>query len=70
MWGYTDKINSHFIGQRKVGVVEDPDGVGEVDSPACGDALKLSLEIDIDKKVSVEEFVQELKEVRCTLEAL
>ncbi|MEJ2701412.1 MAG: Fe-S cluster assembly protein NifU [Sedimentisphaerales bacterium] len=46
MWEYTDKVKDHFFHPRNVGEVEDPDGVGEVGSLACGDALKLTFKLD------------------------
>lgn len=46
MWEYTDKVKEHFINPRNVGEIENPDGVGEVGSLACGDALKLTLKVD------------------------
>ena len=51
MWEYTDKVKDHFINPRNVGEVENPDGVGEVGSMACGDALKLSFKLDENKKI-------------------
>jgi len=52
MWEYTDKVKDHFLNPRNVGVVENPDGVGEVGSLACGDALKLSFKLDADNKIA------------------
>ncbi len=46
MWEYTDKVMDHFLNPRNVGEIEDPDGVGEVGSLACGDALKLTFKLD------------------------
>ena len=46
MWEYTDKVWDHFYNPRNVGEIEDPDGVGEVGSLACGDALKLTFKLD------------------------
>jgi NifU-like protein len=46
MWDYTDKVKDHFENPRNVGEVENPDGVGEVGSLACGDALRLSFKLD------------------------
>jgi NifU-like protein len=56
MWEYTDKVKEHFINPRNVGEVEDPDGVGEVGSMACGDALKLSFKLDENKKIKEAKF--------------
>jgi NifU-like protein len=46
MWEYTDKVKDHFFNPHNVGEVENPDGVGEVGSLACGDALKLTFKLD------------------------
>ena len=48
MWEYTDKVKEHFFNPRNVGEIEEPDGVGEVGSLACGDALKLTFKLDED----------------------
>jgi len=52
MWEYTDKVLDHFRNPRNVGVIEKPDGVGEVGSMACGDALKLTFKLDKHKKIA------------------
>ncbi|OGS12153.1 MAG: Fe-S cluster assembly protein NifU [Elusimicrobia bacterium RIFOXYA2_FULL_58_8] len=46
MWNYTDKVFEHFKNPKNVGEIENPDGVGEIGSIVCGDALKLTLRID------------------------
>ena len=51
MWEYTEKVKEHFINPRNVGEIENPDGVGEVGSLACGDALKLTLKVDEDHRI-------------------
>ncbi len=51
MWEYTDKVREHFINPRNVGDIENPDGVGEVGSLACGDALKLSIKVDENQRI-------------------
>jgi NifU-like protein len=50
MWDYTDKVKDHFRNPRNVGLIQDPDGVGEVGSLACGDALKLTFKLDEKKE--------------------
>lgn len=51
MWEYTDLVQEHFLRPRNVGEVDNPSGVGDVGSLACGDALKLTLKIDNDQKI-------------------
>jgi len=46
MWEYTDKVKDHFLNPRNVGEIENPDGVGEVGSIACGDALTFYFKLD------------------------
>jgi NifU-like protein len=46
MWDYTDKVKDHFLNPRNVGEIEDADGVAEVGSIACGDALKFTFKLD------------------------
>jgi NifU-like protein len=56
MWEYTDKVRDHFFNPRNVGEIENPDGVGEVGSLACGDALKLTFKLDEKGKISDAKF--------------
>ena len=56
MWEYTDKVKEHFLNPRNVGEVENPDGIAEVGSIACGDALKLSFSLDENKRIKEAKF--------------
>ena len=56
MWEYTDKVKEHFFNPRNVGEIEDADGVGEVGSMACGDALKLTFKLDKNGKIADAKF--------------
>lgn len=56
MWEYTDKVIDHFFNPRNTGEIEKPDGVGEVGSLACGDALKLTFRLDKDGKIADAKF--------------
>jgi len=51
MWLYTDTVTEHFQNPRNVGEIENADGIGDVGSLACGDALKLTLKIEEDRIV-------------------
>jgi NifU-like protein len=56
MWEYTDKLKDHFFNPRNVGEIEEPDGVGEVGSLACGDALKLTFKLDANRRITDAKF--------------
>jgi NifU-like protein len=56
MWEYTDKVKDHFLNPRNAGEVDAPDGVGEVGSLACGDALKLTFKLDERERIKDAKF--------------
>jgi NifU-like protein len=56
MWEYTDKVKEHFFNPHNVGEIENPDGVGEVGSLACGDALRLTFKLDKNGKIADAKF--------------
>ncbi|MFH1058791.1 MAG: Fe-S cluster assembly protein NifU [Pseudomonadota bacterium] len=56
MWEYTDKVKKYFTDPVNVGEVENPDGVGEVGSLACGDALRLTIKLDDAGKIADAKF--------------
>ena len=43
---YSDKVMEHFNNPRNVGEIKDPDGVGKVGNPVCGDVMKMFLKIE------------------------
>ena len=45
---YSEKVMDHFRNPRNVGVLENPDGVGEVGNAKCGDIMKIYLKIEND----------------------
>jgi NifU-like protein len=56
MWEYTDKVIDNFLNPQNVGEIENPDGIGEVGSLACGDALKLTFRLDEQKRIKDAKF--------------
>jgi NifU-like protein len=52
MWEYTDKVKEYFEKPKNVGDIPDADGVGEVGSLACGDALRLTFKLDDQGRIA------------------
>ena len=46
---YTAAVLEHFANPRNVGVMEDPDGIGEVGNPVCGDVMKIFIKVKDDR---------------------
>ena len=42
---YSEQVMDHFSHPRNVGVIENPDAVGEVGNAVCGDIMKMYLKI-------------------------
>jgi nitrogen fixation protein NifU and related proteins len=42
---YSAQVLDHFQNPRNPGEVSDPDAIAEVENPACGDVLRLTLKI-------------------------
>jgi nitrogen fixation NifU-like protein len=42
---YTEKVMDHFTNPRNMGDVEDPDGVGQVGNPQCGDVMRITIKV-------------------------
>jgi nitrogen fixation NifU-like protein len=45
---YGEKVMEHFRNPRNVGEIENPDGVGHVGNPVCGDIMELYIKVDND----------------------
>ncbi len=49
---YSKKVMDHFTNPRNVGELENPDGLGEVGNPACGDIMTFYINVDDNDVIS------------------
>ncbi len=43
---YSEKVMEHFRNPRNVGDMDNPDGIGHVGNPVCGDIMELYIKVD------------------------
>ena len=43
---YSEKVMEHFKNPRNVGEIENPDGMGHVGNPVCGDIMELYIKVN------------------------
>jgi nitrogen fixation protein NifU and related proteins len=48
MQAYSKKVTEHFKNPRNVGIIENPDGIGEIGDPDCGDFMMVFIRIQDD----------------------
>lgn len=53
---YSEKVMEHFTKPRNIGEVEEPDGVGEVGNPTCGDMMKFTIKVKDNRLEDVKYF--------------
>jgi nitrogen fixation protein NifU and related proteins len=42
---YSEKVMEHFSKPRNIGEIKDPDGLGEIGNPVCGDMMKFTIKV-------------------------
>jgi len=51
---YSETVKDHFKNPRNVGEIKDPDGMGEVGNPICGDMMTITIKVE-------EEHIKDIK---------
>lgn len=46
---YSDLVRDHFGSPRNLGEIPDPDGIGDVENPVCGDRTVLTIRVRDDR---------------------
>lgn len=55
---YSKKVIEHFTRPHNQGQIKNPDGVGMVGNPVCGDLMKIYIKV---KKVKSQEVIKDIK---------
>jgi len=42
---YSEIVMDHFMNPRNVGDLENPDGIGEIGNPSCGDIMRMVIKV-------------------------
>lgn len=42
---YSEQVMQHFTDPQNVGVIDEPDGVGKVGNPVCGDVMEMFIKV-------------------------
>jgi len=59
---YTKEVIKHFKNPHNQGVIKNPDAVGQVGNPACGDVMKIYLKIEVvNTKAKSGSFIKDIK---------
>ncbi|MBN1880456.1 iron-sulfur cluster assembly scaffold protein [bacterium] len=48
---YSDKVMEHFANPLNVGELENPDGVGQVGNPTCGDMMVFHIHVNPETEI-------------------
>jgi nitrogen fixation protein NifU and related proteins len=48
---YTEKVMQHFKKPHNMGIIKNPDAMGEVGNPQCGDMMKVTMKINPETRI-------------------
>lgn len=50
---YSQKVMEHFQNPINAGEISDPDGIGEVGNPQCGDMMRITIKVEDGKLADI-----------------
>lgn len=50
---YNEKVRNYFLNPKNLGEIKNPDGVGTVGNPKCGDVMKVMIKVKENKITDV-----------------
>jgi nitrogen fixation NifU-like protein len=50
---YTEQVVDHYQNPRNLGELEEPDGVGVVGNPTCGDMMQIQIKVEDERIAEV-----------------
>ena len=56
---YSQKVMNYFLNPKNMGALKNPDGVGRVGNPTCGDIMEVQISVGKNKKG--EEIIKDIK---------
>jgi len=60
---YSKKVKENFLHPKNMGEMKNPDGIGKIGNPACGDIMWVYIKVGKrkDKNGNEEEFIEDIK---------
>jgi len=55
---YSEKVMDHFQNPRNIGEIKNPDGLGRVGNPTCGDIMLLTIKVG---ERDSDEYIEDIK---------
>jgi nitrogen fixation NifU-like protein len=50
---YSEKVMDHFRNPRNMGEIPDPDGMGTVGNPVCGDMMNIYIKVEDNRIIDI-----------------
>lgn len=48
---YSSEVMKHFMHPKNIGEIKNPDGIGKIGNPICGDIIWVYLDVDKDETI-------------------